>query len=195
MNDLVFNEGIKNLLPNLSVYGRVMVDLKCHDIPNTVANTCRHLREHSPWAVTVHGSGGKKMIQAAKSELCSLTKVLVITVLTSIDDETGEEIYHCMPFEQVLTLAEIAHNAGADGLVCSPLEVKELRNRYPDMILVTPGVRSADAEVGDQARVSTPKVAIDNGANYVVMGRQILGAPDPVAEVNRVWYHELSGIE
>jgi len=194
VNDLVFNEGIRNLLPHLSVYGRVMVDLKLHDIPNTVLNTCnKHLRQHSPWAVTVHTSGGGEMIKAAKRGLTSscTTQVLAVTVLTSVDPETCEEVYHCQPMEQVLNLAKVAAKAGADGFVCSPLEVKALRELYPNMTIVTPGVRSDNKDADDQKRVATPREAIDAGADYVVMGRQILGASDPVAEVERVLYGEI----
>lgn len=192
VNDLVFDQGIDHLLPDLSVYGRVMVDLKCHDIPNTVGNTCKRLRVHNPWGVTVHGSGGKDMIKAAVKALEGLdTKVLVITVLTSIDQDTCEEIYTRRPMEQVMTLAEIANKAGAHGLVCSPKEVKELREKYPKMTLVTPGIRSVGADAGDQKRVATPKAAVDNGSNHLVMGRQVLKAEDPVAEIERVMSEEL----
>ncbi|MBI2063189.1 MAG: orotidine-5'-phosphate decarboxylase [Candidatus Yanofskybacteria bacterium] len=192
VNDLLFREGFRNLLPKLSVYGRVMADLKCHDIPNTVANTCRNLRACPPWAVTVHGSGGKEMIEVACKELQSVgTKVLVVTVLSSIDPKTCEEIYHRKPAEQVMELAQIAKNAGADGLVCSSEEVSELRGRFPKFTLVVPGIRSSGADPGDQKRISTPKVAINRGADYIVMGRQILSAKDPVEEVNRILKNEL----
>lgn len=192
VNDLLFGEGIGNLLPNLSVYGRVMADLKCHDIPNTVANTCRRLRACPPWAVTVHGSGCGEMIKAACKELDGThTKVLAVTVLTSIDSKTCEEIYRRKPMEQVLELAKVANDAGASGLVCSPEEVSELHSRFRELTLVTPGIRSAGKDTGDQKRVSTPKAAIDNGADYLVMGRQICNAEDPVEEVNRILKDEL----
>lgn len=192
VNDLVFGQGIENLLPDLSVYGRLMVDLKCHDIPNTVENTCNRLRPWAPWGVTVHASGGHEMIQAACRALDGLaTKVLAVTVLTSIDADTCEEVYHEQPMEQVMALAELAENAGAHGLVCSPKEVKALREKYPDMTLVTPGIRSAGQDAGDQKRIATPEAAIANGSNHLVMGRQIFGAKDPVAEVRRLLKDEL----
>jgi orotidine-5'-phosphate decarboxylase len=192
VNDLLFAEGIDHLLPNLSVYGRVMVDLKCHDIPNTVANTCKRLRPHAPWAVTVHGSGNKEMIGAAVKALEGTpTKVLVVTVLTSLDETACNEVYSRRPLEQVEVLADIADEAGAHGFVCSTEEVGELRRMWSNKTFVTPGIRSAGADAGDQKRIDTPKSAIDNGSNYLVMGRQIFGAEDPVAEVKRIIEDEL----
>ncbi len=192
VNDLLFDQGIANLIPDLHAYGRVMADLKCHDIPNTVKNTCERLRKDPPWAVTVHASGSVEMVSAAVDALKNTpTKVLAITVLTSIDIVTSEEIYQRRPLEQVKLLAKMAVEAGAHGFVCSPEEVKELKNLYPDKTTVTPGVRSEAAPKNDQARISTPRGARDNGADYIVMGRQILGAKDPVAEVKRVMTEEL----
>ena len=193
VNDLLFDEGIDHLLPNLSVYGRVMADIKCPDIPNTVANTCKRLRPHAPWAVTVHASGGKDMIDAAVKTLeGTQTLVLAVTVLTSLKGKDCEEVYTRRPIEQVMALADIAHRAGAHGLVCSPKEVKRLRKKYPKMTLVTPGIRSSGVDAGDQKRVATPNEAMENGADHIVMGRQIFGVDDPVAEVRRVLSEELS---
>lgn len=194
VNDLLFEQGMEHLLPELSVYGRVMVDLKAHDIPNTVENICRRLAKYNVWAVTVHASGGREMVEAAKRALAGTnTKVLAVTVLTSLDDEACTEIYNKLPLDQVRRLAHVAFSAGADGLVCSPHEVPEVRAGWPnkELIYVTPGIRSEGADQGDQARVSTPKGAKDNGADYLVMGRQILGANDPVSEVRRVLGEEL----
>ncbi len=197
VNDLLWNEGIKRLLPDLSVYGRVMADIKGHDIKNTLENISRHFSACPPWAITVHASGGAEMIRATRNKLNEVgaiaTKVLAVTVLTSLKDACAE-VYTRQPLEQVLRLAEIANNAGADGFVCSPEEVRELSTRYPNMLYVTPGVRSPGVDQGDQQRVDTPKNAKDNGATNLVMGRQILGAKDPVAEVERVNKEEL-GIE
>jgi len=188
VNDMVFGDGIEHLLPRLSVYGRVMVDLKSHDIPNTIANVCGRLRRHEPWAVTVHASGGAAMVRAAKEALeGSGTFVLGITVLTSIDPETCDVIYHRQPMEQVQNLAKVAMDAGADGLVCSPEETAMLRRLYPDAFIVNPGVRSEGVDAGDQKRISTPEGAIKNGANYVVMGREITGSSDPAGT-----YHTIS---
>lgn len=193
VNDLLFGEGIANLLPNLQVYGRVMADLKCHDIPRTVANTCNRLLACPPWAVTVHGSGGVEMVRAAVKTLKGTpTKVLVVTVLTSIDSKTCEEIYTRLPWEQVKVLAKIAKDAGAHGLVCSPEEVRELRKLCPRMTFVVPGVRSKGAKKDDQKRTGTPRGALGDGANHIVMGSQIFNAVDPVAEVNRLLTKELA---
>lgn len=193
VNDMLLNEGIKNIIPDLEVYGRVMADLKCHDIKNTVKNITTHLLPNPPWAVTVHASGGEEMIKAAVETLKDTpTKVLAVTVLTSISSTTCEEIYTRSPLDQVKKLAGIAERAGAHGLVCSPEEVAELKSLYPKMIFVTPGIRSEGSDKGDQKRVSTPEAALANGADYLVMGRQILGAADPVAEVTRLLKEEIN---
>jgi orotidine-5'-phosphate decarboxylase len=191
VNDLAFDRGIGKLVPDLQVYGRVMVDLKCHDIPNTVANTCERLRKSQPWAVTVHASGGSDMVGAAVKALeGTSTKVLAVTVLTSIADECGQ-IFGRLPIDQVRELAIKAAAKGAHGFVCSPEEVRMLKQMYPHKIIVTPGIRSEAVPKDDQARVATPRGAKDAGADYLVMGRQILNAKDPVAEVKRVLRDEL----
>lgn len=191
-NDLLFNLGIENLIPALQVYGRVMADLKSHDISNTVGNIMKHLLPHPPWAVTVHASGSKEMMQAAVKILKDTpTKVLAVTVLTSIDPKTCEDIFIRRPLEQVLALARIAYRAGAHGLVCSPEELPELRPLYPNMLLVTPSLRSPGVDEGDQKRVSTYTKAKERGADYFVGGRQFLEASDPVAEIRRVLTEEL----
>lgn len=190
VNDLLIGEGIDHLLPELSTYGRVMADLKSYDITNTVNNVMDRLAKHDPWAVTLHASGGGTMLRDARSRLRN-TKVLAITVLTSFDNETCQEIYHRLPLAQVKSLAKTANDAGADGLVCSPEEVAMLRRLYPHMLLVVPGVRSPGAEKHDQKRVDTPANTIEAGADYLVMGRQVINNPDPVAEVQRVHQEEL----
>lgn len=192
VNDLLRREGIDSLLPELSTYGRVMADLKLHDIPNTVANDCKNLRPHQPWAVTVHASGGGEMITAALEGLAGNgTNVLGITVLTSFDESWCQEIFRRRPLAQVKKLADIAMRRGAHGLVCSPLEVSTLRKLFPMALLIVPGVRSPGAATHDQKRVDTPAATIAAGATHVVMGRQILQSSDPVAEVGRVLKDEL----
>jgi orotidine-5'-phosphate decarboxylase len=191
VNDLLFNEGIKWLLPNLQIYGRVMADLKGHDISATLGNISKHFLPNPPWAVTVHASGGQEMISKVVEILKGTpTKVLAVTVLTSIKDEC-EEIYHRLPIDQVKDLAKIAHSAGAHGLVCSPEELGVLRTLYPTMTLVPAGIRSEGASKGDQKRTGTPADAMGAGANYIVMGRQILGADDPIVEIQRILTEEL----
>ena len=195
VNDLLFHEGME-LIPNLQVYGRVMADLKNHDIPKTVENTCKRLRKYAPWAVTVHASGSGDMISAAVAALEGTpTKVLAVTVLTSFDEKASKEVYNRRSIEEVRKLAWIAHQSGAHGLVCSPKEVAEMKKFYPRMTFVTPGVRSAGVDVADQKRVDTPAAALESGADYLVMGRQILGAPDPTAEVQRLLKEEIWGAQ
>jgi orotidine-5'-phosphate decarboxylase len=192
VNDLLFAKGLDNIIPDLSVYGRVMADIKGHDIPNTLANISKRMLANPPWAVTVHASGGEEMMKAVVETFKGTpTKVLAVTVLTSIDEKIGDEIYHRLPLEQVKVLAAIAARAGVHGFVCSPQEVWALKALYHNMIAVTPGVRSEGKDAGDQKRISTPKGAMDNGADYIVGGRQFLGAPDPVAEVSRMLKEEL----
>lgn len=191
VNDLLLFEGAKNLIPDLSVYGRVMADFKGHDISNTVYNMCQRLKACPPWAVTVHASGGLEMVKAAQKGLENTnSKVLAVTVLTSINAETCEEIYSRLPMEQVVKLAN-AVGKYADGFVCSSEEVGTLSQMFPGKEFVVPGVRSEGQEKQDQNRTGTPKYAMDNGATKIVMGRQILGAIDPVAEMSRVLIDEL----
>ena len=191
VNDLVFEEGFKHLLPELQVYGRVMVDIKGHDIPNTLNNISMRLSKYEPWAVTVHASGGTKMVEQIAGITSQIeTKLLAITVLTSLKDEC-RDIYGKEASAKVMDLARIAMDAGANGLVCSAHEVKALREVYPEALLVTPGLRSPGADAGDQERVATPAVAKKNGADGLVMGRQIMNSMDPVAEVKRVLTKEL----
>jgi orotidine-5'-phosphate decarboxylase len=189
VNDLMLHEGLEWILPNLSVYGRVMVDLKGHDIPNTIANACKHLRACPPWAVTVHASGGMEMVSAAVKALEGTgTKVLAVTVLTSLAATDCKDVYGRQTVDQVMHLAKFADFAGADGFVCSPEEVGILSSLPwgKKKLFVTPGVRSAGVASGDQQRIGTPKAAMVSGATHLVIGRQILEAADPIAEVARI---------
>jgi orotidine-5'-phosphate decarboxylase len=194
VNDLAIALGSDWLLPHLSVYGRVMYDIKSHDIKNTVGNICRRLLAYPPWAVTLHASGAgtkqvldKNMISEAVEVFRGTpTKVLAVTVLTSIDSATCKEVYNRLPVHQVRVLAKIAFEAGAHGLVCSPEEVGELSQKYPDKDFVVPGIRSAGADMNDQSRVGTPLQAIADGASYLVMGREIFAAADPIRKIETV---------
>lgn len=192
VNDLAMGMGVDTIVPMLQVYGRVMVDLKAHDIPNTVDNICRRVAVHEPWACTFHGSGGSEMAKAVLDAFAGTNTIpLAITVLTSIDKETGEEIYRRRPISQVEKIVEMMWEVGVRGFVCSPKEVTMLRKKYPEATLVTPGVRSPSTERNDQSRTDTPKAAIKNGADFIVGGRQFFAAADPVAEVMRVLSEEL----
>ena len=165
----------------------VFLDLKLHDIPNTVAGAVRALLPGKPAMLTLHASGGSAMIAAARdaAEAAGEARpiLLAVTVLTSLSAaalaETGVAD---APVAQVLRLARLALAAGADGLVCGPREIAALRDALGKTpVLVVPGIRPAGAAQGDQARVATPEAAISAGADYIVVGRPITAAPDPAA--------------
>jgi len=159
--------------------GRVFLDLKYHDIPNTVAKAVRGAVEMGVSWFTVHASGGSHMIRAAKDAAAD-TRVLAVTVLTSLDrDAMGQIGWGGEVRDQVVRLATMAREAGADGIVCSALEVGSLRSVLDDgCVLVTPGIRPAGASTDDQARVATPASAVADGADYLVVGRPIVKALD-----------------
>jgi orotidine-5'-phosphate decarboxylase len=163
--------------------GRDMfLDLKLHDIPNTVAGAARSVAELAPTYVTVHASGGPEMVRAAVDALPA-TQVVGVTVLTSL---TGEQLsavgFAGSPRDAVLRLAALAVEGGARALVCSPLEVADVRREVgPDVRLITPGVRPSGGASGDQARVATPEQAMADGADLLVVGRPITGASDVAA--------------
>ena len=164
----------------------VFLDLKFHDIPNTVAAACAAAADLGVWMVNVHCSGGAPMIAAARERLerCAHRPLLIgVTVLTSLDAEDLAAI-GCPgdPAERVLRLAELGQRAGLDGVVCSPLETAAVRAACGDgFLLVTPGVRPVGDAAGDQKRVMTPADALAQGADYLVIGRPITAAPDPLA--------------
>jgi orotidine-5'-phosphate decarboxylase len=155
------------------------LDLKLHDIPNTVAGAARSLGRFQPDYLTVHALGGSAMIEAAASALPD-TRITAVTILTSHDDrELSSMGIHGPAQDAVVRLAQLAVTAGARAIVCSPHEVSAVRNALPpDIILITPGVRPQSAEVHDQKRVSTPEDALSAGANLLVIGRPITGALD-----------------
>ncbi len=169
----------------------IFLDLKYHDIPNTVAAACAAAADMGVWMMNVHASGGRKMMTAAAERLAGLdTRPLLIgvTILTSLGQEDIAEIgYAGGPADNVLRLAELAEDSGLDGVVCSPLEVAPLRaQRSAAFRLVTPGVRPAGAAVNDQKRVMTPGDAIRAGASYLVIGRPITAASDPLASLTAI---------
>jgi orotidine-5'-phosphate decarboxylase len=169
----------------------VFLDLKFHDIPNTVANACVAAAEQGAWMVNVHASGGSRMMVAARDALAKLSnppKLIAVTVLTSMAPEdlleTGTP---ASPMERVLLLAELSQQAGMDGVVCSAQEAQQLRARLgPDFDLVTPGIRLPENNVGDQRRVLSPSDALAAGANYLVVGRPITAAPDPAGALEHI---------
>lgn len=164
----------------------VFLDLKFHDIPNTVAGCSRAAARMGVKIFNVHCLGGSQMMRAAadaaKSENSS-AKVIAVTILTSHDEASLRELgLEGSPEENVVRLAELAQSSGLDGVVCSPLEIGKIRAACgDDFLIVTPGVRPATAELGDQKRVLTPQQALEAGADWLVVGRPITGAADPVA--------------
>jgi orotidine-5'-phosphate decarboxylase len=159
----------------------VFLDLKLHDIPNTVAGACRSVADINPKFLTVHASGGSKMISAASSTLPKV-EITAVTILTSLDQEQMIAMGLSENIESLtLTLAKNAVNSGARAIVSSPQEVSLLRRHLGEkVILITPGVRPSGAERDDQERVMTPRQAIEAGADFVVIGRPITKASDPI---------------
>lgn len=169
----------------------VFLDLKFHDIPNTVARACAAATRLGVWMLNVHAAGGRNMLKAARDAVGGAAAetvqprplLIAVTVLTSldraalrdtgIDTDTGRH---------ALRLAALARDCGLDGVVCSAVEASSMRSAFgPDFALVTPGIRPMGSSVNDQARIVTPEQAVENGANYLVIGRPITGADDPVA--------------
>jgi len=160
----------------------VFLDLKLHDIPNTVAGAARSVADLRPAFVTVHASGGAAMVRAAVQALPA-TQVTAVTVLTSLSADDLDAVgLRGTPQQAALRLAELAVGAGATALVCSPREVGAVRATVgPDVTLITPGVRPAGASGDDQARTATPQQALADGADLLVVGRPITAAVDPAA--------------
>jgi orotidine-5'-phosphate decarboxylase len=158
----------------------VFLDLKLHDIPNTVAKAVQSLRDLEPAVLTVHAVGGRAMMEDAKAAAPSGTKVVGVTVLTSLDgDDLASIGLGGDPHAQVERLTALAREAGLDGVVCSGAEVKAAKKLWPGGFFVVPGVRPRDGHAGDQKRVVTPRQAYDDGASILVIGRPITGAEDP----------------
>ncbi len=160
----------------------IFMDMKFHDIPNTVAGAVRTISTNlAPAYLNVHASGGYAMMKAAKDACAKDTKLLAVTILTSLDETALAEIgYAHGPAAQVKQLASLTQSAGLDGVVCSSLEIEELRKTIGDnFILMVPGIRPQGSDTGDQKRVMTPTDAIKLGATHLVIGRPITGADDP----------------
>jgi orotidine-5'-phosphate decarboxylase len=158
----------------------IFLDLKLHDIPNTVAKAVEALRPLDPAVLTVHAAGGRAMLEAAKAAAPASTKVVAVTVLTSLDWADLQSIGVASdPAEQVGRLARLARESGLDGIVCSGAEVAAAKRAWSDGFFVVPGVRPEGAGAGDQKRVVTPRAALDDGASILVIGRPVTGADDP----------------
>ena len=158
----------------------IFLDLKLHDIPNTVAKAIQALHLLEPAVLTVHAAGGRAMLEDAKAAANAGTKVVAVTVLTSLDGSDMRDIgVMSTPHEQVERLADLAREAGLDGIVCSGQEVGTARALWPNGFFVVPGVRPANGKKADQKRAVTPREALDNGASIIVVGRPITQALDP----------------
>lgn len=158
----------------------IFLDLKLHDIPNTVAKAVQALRPLDPAILTIHAAGGRAMMEDAKAAAPAGTKVIAVTMLTSLDASDMTSIgLDADPMAQVERLTALARSAGIDGIVCSGNEVAAARRIWPEGFFVVPGVRPANGDLGDQKRVMTPRAALDAGASVLVIGRPITQAEDP----------------
>ena len=163
----------------------VFLDLKFHDIPNTTAQACKVAAALGVWMVNVHALGGRRMMEAAHEAVAKVSrppKLIAVTVLTSMAQEDLSEIgIAATPAEMVLRLATLARDSGLDGVVCSAQEAAQLRQHCGrEFCLVTPGIRPADAAADDQSRIMTPRAALEAGSSYLVIGRPITHAADPL---------------
>lgn len=181
-------QGVQTILDE-GFSGSLFLDLKYHDIPNTVASAIESAASLDVAFLNVHAAGGSEMMQAARKACPQRTRLLAVTVLTSLNDSALDAVGQLTPAQdQVVRLAKLTHASGLDGVVCSALEVKQLRNALPkDFILMVPGIRPEGSDAGDQKRVMTPKQAIDAGATHLVIGRPITGAKDPVQATRDVY--------
>lgn len=169
----------------------VFLDLKYHDIPNTVAKAVQAAARMGVWMVNVHAMGGRKMMQAARAAIdeCEHKPLLIaVTILTSSDEEDLAEIgLSGTPRDNVIRLAKLAQSSGMDGVVCSALEAADLRAELgDDFCLVTPGIRPAGAAVNDQKRIMTPADAMQAGSSYLVIGRPITQAEQPIEVLDAI---------
>ena len=169
----------------------VFLDLKFHDIPNTTAQACKAAASLGVWMVNVHALGGRRMMETAREALANVSnrpKLIAVTVLTSMaqEDLLGIGIT-ASPAEMVLRLAGLAKDSGLDGVVCSAQEASALRQQCgKDFCLVTPGIRPANAAANDQSRIMTPSAALEAGSSYLVIGRPITQAADPLVALKEI---------
>jgi orotidine-5'-phosphate decarboxylase len=176
----------------------VFLDLKFHDIPNTTAQACKAAATLGVWMVNVHASGGRRMMEAAREGLANFAKppkLIAVTVLTSMAQADLLELgVTVTPAEQVLRLAALTQACGLDGVVCSAQEAALLRKQSgSEFCLVTPGIRPADAAADDQSRIMTPRAALENGSSYLVIGRPITKAADPLLALQQI-NNEIGGM-
>jgi orotidine-5'-phosphate decarboxylase len=169
----------------------VFLDLKFHDIPNTVAQACKAAAQLGVWMVNVHALGGRAMMNAAREAIEAAPRkpiVIAVTVLTSMAETDLREVgIDASPLVEAMRLAQLAGDCGLDGVVCSAHEAAAVRDQLGDRFLrVTPGIRLPEDAAGDQKRVMTPQIAIESGASYLVIGRSVTRAADPLAVLARI---------
>ncbi len=169
----------------------VFLDLKFHDIPNTVASACKVAKQMGVWMVNVHASGGPRMMSQARDAIgapgAGVPLLIGVTVLTSMDAAELAAVGVTGSLEgQVKSLARAASESGLDGVVCSAQEAAMLSAENPQQLLVTPGIRLATDSPDDQRRITTPEQAVKDGASYLVIGRSVTAAPDPVVTLKKI---------
>ena len=173
----------------------IFLDLKFHDIPNTVYESVRSAANLGVWMINVHASGGSKMLDASKKALEGFVKpplLIGVTILTSISEEILSEIGFNNLDKQVMRLTKLAERSGLDGVVCAASDASKVKQTCGESFLtVTPGIRPRDADLNDQSRTSTPKEAIANGSDFLVIGRPITGSEDPTNALDII-YKEVS---
>lgn len=187
----LFTAAGPQLVEQLMMQGfEVFLDLKFHDIPNTVAQACKAAASLGVWMINVHATGGRKMLLAARDALPpGKTRLIAVTVLTSLDQPALSEIgWYRAPMDIATQLASLTNDCGLDGIVCSAAEAPIIRKNIPQKSfwLVTPGIRPTDSAQHDQVRVTTPRAAILNGADYLVIGRPITQSADPMATLQQL---------
>ena len=168
----------------------IFLDLKFHDIPNTVYEAVKSAADLGIWMVNVHASGGRAMLEASKKALEGFDQpplLIAVTVLTSLSEDSLNEVGIKDLSEQVLRLAELTNECDLNGVVCASTDVKAIKNRFgKDFITVTPGIRPNDSKVNDQNRISTPSEAVKNGSDYLVIGRPITESENPTKALEEI---------
>ena len=168
----------------------IFLDLKFHDIPNTVYEAVKSAADLGIWMVNVHASGGRAMLEASKKALEGFDQpplLIAVTVLTSLSEDSLNEVGIKDLSEQVLRLAELTNECDLNGVVCASTDVQAIKNRFgKDFITVTPGIRPNDSKVNDQNRISTPSEAVKNGSDYLVIGRPITGSENPTKALEEI---------
>jgi orotidine-5'-phosphate decarboxylase len=189
--ELFCAEGPAILAPLKKRNKKIFLDLKLHDIPRTVANAVKTAASHGVNLMTVHAIGGRAMLEAAAEaarECANPPKLVAVTTLTSLSQEDFSDLGIIRSVsDQALALGDLAVSSGIDGLVTSAHEAGALREKFPQALLVTPGIRMPDGDIGDQKRVATPAFAVQQGATHLVVGRPILHAKDPAAAAEAIF--------